>query len=235
MSPRRIEPSSVRAVILDMDGLMFDTERLCCSVWRQVGEEAGYSFSERVFLDCVGRNEQDSRRIVLDALGVDFPYDAMRQEVRVRMGLHMSELGPPEKPGLRELTGFLRERGIPTALATSSRRKSAMPMIERAGLGEYFSAYVFGDEVSRGKPDPEIFQKALDALNAACGGGIAPAECLVFEDSTAGLAAAASAGIPSVFVKDLLDPPADVMERVWLDCASLDRAVPLIEPLILRA
>lgn len=209
----------IHAAIFDMDGLLFDTERLCCEAWRTVSAAAGHEIPESVFLACVGRNNRDTRELVMQACGPDFPYDDFNRDAREWMLARMSEKGPPEKPGIRTLFDFLRARNIPLALATSTGEKSARWMIERAGLTGYFSAFAFGSEVERGKPAPDIFLLAASRL-----GGVSAEACVVFEDSPAGLKAAFEAGMAPVFVPDMVSVPADIRRLVRREIARLDEA-----------
>jgi len=131
----------------------------------------------------------------------------------------MTVNGPPEKPGIRPLFDWLTAAGIPIALATSTSEKSAMWMIERAGLSKYFSAYAFGSEVEKGKPEPDIFLLARNRL-----GEMIPEECAVFEDSPAGIRAASRAGMRPVFVMDMIRPEPEVLSLIWKEIETLDQA-----------
>lgn len=104
--------------------------------------------------------------------------------------------GIPVKEGLYELLDFLKKNKIKIALATSSSRAVANKYLELAGIDSYFNAKVFGDEVSKGKPDPEIFLKALAKLQLTCD------ESIVLEDSKNGINAALSAGIRPLWIPD---------------------------------
>lgn len=202
-----------------MDGLLFDTEALCAKSWRIVSEQSGYVVSDELFYSCVGRNNRDTRELVLASCGTQFPYEDFNQKTRKWMNDWMSANGPPEKPGIRILFDFLKSCSIPIALATSSSEHSARWMIERAGLTSYFDAFAFGSEVSMGKPAPDIFLLAKERL-----GNYEAEKCVVFEDSPAGLRAAASAGMKPVFIKDLIEPQSEVLSLVWKRIPSLENA-----------
>lgn len=206
----------LNAVIFDMDGLLFDTERLCCDAWRSVSTEAGYRMEDKLFISCVGRNNRDTREIVMQALGSEFPYEEFRIKAGALMMARMKENGPPEKPGIRALLDFLKSNDIPVALATSSSETSARWMIERAGLTPYFDAFAFGSEVEHGKPEPDIFLLARDRI-----GDVPAQSCAVFEDSPAGLKAASSAGMRPIFIRDMVDPDPEVLALVWKRIGTL--------------
>lgn len=209
----------IEAAIFDMDGLLFDTERLCCEAWRSVSSSGGWKMSDELFFSCVGRNKRDTREIVTAACGSDFPFDRFDALAREWMMERMRADGPPEKPGIRELFAYLDSRRVPIALATSTSEVSARQMIEWAGLTDRFSAWAFGSEVERGKPEPDIFLLAMRRLSARD-----PSRCVVFEDSPAGLTAALAAGMRAVFVKDLIEPDRDLLDRVWKCPATLAEA-----------
>lgn len=209
----------VHAAIFDMDGLLFDTERLCREAWQSVAREDGYEMDDSLFLSCVGRNNRDTRDFVMKALGDAFPYERFNVRAREWMRVRMEESGPPEKPGARRILEYFAGSGIPAALATSTSEKSARWMIERAGLTGFFSAWAFGSEIERGKPEPDIFLLANKRL-----GSFDPARCAVFEDSPAGLRAGTAAGMRTVFVPDLIAPSIELSPFVWKRIASLDEA-----------
>jgi beta-phosphoglucomutase-like phosphatase (HAD superfamily) len=233
---------SIKAVIFDMDGLMFDTERLCMWAWNQVAGELGREIPESTYMACVGTNNRDTRRIILDELGADFPYEEFYSRARVLMRQEMDRAGPPEKTGLRTLLEFLAKHRIPAAVATSSSRETALWMIDRAGLTGYFTAFAFGNEVTQGKPAPDIFLAALDRLNQARSAtagnpqnedtailpALLPAQCIVLEDSPAGLTGAAAAGMNPVFIKDIAEPSADVLALVKASPRNLAEVIELI-------
>ncbi len=209
----------IRAAIFDMDGLLFDTERLYCDAWRIFAPEAGYPVTDELVYSFIGRNHQDTREMVNTCFGPDFPYADFALKTRNWINQAMTENGPPEKPGVRVVLDFFRSRSIPVALATSTSEDTARWMIERAGLTPFFSAFAFGSEVSRGKPNPEIFRLALSRI-----GTIEPSACVVFEDSPAGLSAAHAAGMKGVFVKDLVEPDPSVLSRIWKRIDTLEAA-----------
>ncbi len=236
----------IKAVIFDMDGLMFDTERLCFTVWKRIAGETGRDIPEKTYMACIGKNNQDTRRIVLDELGADFPYEEFHARAKALMREEMEREGPPEKPGLRRLLGFLAEQKIPAAVATSSGRESALWMIGRAGLTGYFTAFVFGDEVEQGKPAPDIFLAALRRINEVRRGdglrgdglrgdglrgdrAFLPEQCMVLEDSPAGLIGAAAAGMQPVFIRDMAEPQTDVLSLVQASFQSLAEVISLIQ------
>ncbi|MDR2598062.1 MAG: HAD family phosphatase [Treponema sp.] len=209
------------AVIFDMDGLMLDTERLSIPLWSEAGIEFGYTITEEIVLRMVGISSKKTRELLFDEFGSDFPYDSICEEFRRLVKKKIEENGVPKKYGLDFLLDRLSSAKIPLAVATSTRRVTAVEMLRKADILDKFSAVVCGDDVANGKPAPDIFLLAAEKL------GVLPSDCAGFEDSPAGLKGLHSAGIRSIFIKDIIEPPQDVLATVWCRCNNLEEAVKL--------
>jgi HAD superfamily hydrolase (TIGR01509 family) len=209
------------AAIFDMDGLMFDTERLTIPFWTEAGINFGYNITFDVVLKMVGISSGKARLVLLDEYGADFPYDKIRDEFKLLVKKEFEKNGVPHKPGLVYLLDRLCAAKIPLAVATSTHRSTALDMLERAGVLDRFTAVTGGDEVVNGKPAPDIFLTAAEKL------GQPPSACAGFEDSPAGLRGLHAAGIRSIFIKDVIEPPREVLSTVWKICRDLSEAVDL--------
>jgi HAD superfamily hydrolase (TIGR01509 family) len=210
-----------RAVLFDMDGLMLDTERPVIGYWIQAGRVLGYEIPREIIYRTIGINDRNSRILFQSEYGPDFPYDDYRREAVRLIHEAAAKQGIPHRPGLLPLLDHLGGLKLPLAVATSTDRETAVWKLTRAGIQDRFAALACGDEVRRGKPAPDIFLLAAQRL------GKAPAECIGFEDSPAGLRSLHTAGIPSVFIKDILEPPEDVLAGVWQRYQRLDEAIEL--------
>ncbi|MDR1128118.1 MAG: HAD family phosphatase [Treponema sp.] len=217
-------PFKPRAAIFDMDGLMLDTERPVVAAWERAAREMGWRLTEEVLAGTIGVDEEATRKVMVDSYGQDFPYEAVREELGRVYVEDAEKNGIALRPGLLALFEHLDSLGVPMIVATSSSRDIALWKLEMAGIKDLFPLLVCGDEICRGKPAPDIFLKAAELLDKK------PGECLGFEDSPAGLRALDAAGIRSVFIKDTVEPPPEVLAAVWLRLNSLDEAVPLFKP-----
>ncbi|WP_010256144.1 HAD family hydrolase [Treponema primitia] len=218
------EPLIPRAVIFDMDGLMLDTERPAIVMWTKAAKELGWELPEEIGLKTIGRDEESTRQIIVDFCSPGFPYEKTRELMRDLIFNQGEKEGIPHRPGLLVLLNHLSRLKLPLGVATSTPREIARWKLEKAGILERFSVMACGDEVERGKPAPDIFLLAAKRLDQA------PQNCIGFEDSPAGLTALHAAGIPSVFVKDLVEPPEEVLRWVWRRCGDLAEAAELFGP-----
>jgi HAD superfamily hydrolase (TIGR01509 family) len=205
----------IRAVILDMDGLMLDTESVERDAFRRAAAEFGYGVPDDIYLQVVGRTGKDAQQIFHSFFGDNFPFDGIRTRWREYVEHHVSTCGVPFKKGLLELLTVVESRALPKAVATSTRRARALRLLEKSNLLSRFHTVVTADDVTRGKPDPEIFLTAAKRLN------VAPEECVVFEDSAAGIRAAHAARMMPILVPDLVMPGSDVCGLAHRICESL--------------
>jgi len=213
----------IKCVIFDMDGLMFDTERLYVRALEEyVAPKTGVTFPRENILKTLGCNHADFERMFPALFGTAIPFDACYAMIADWMTSEMEAHGVPVKPGLYALLDALRADGIKIALATGTSRPIALEYLRRTDTLRYFDAFAFGDQVTHGKPDPEIFRLACSAL------GGTPEETAVFEDSVNGLKAAHAGGFFSVCVPDLIDPVPRLDFKPDAVLPVLDDAIPLI-------
>ncbi|ODT66515.1 MAG: haloacid dehalogenase [Pelagibacterium sp. SCN 63-23] len=191
------------AAVFDMDGTLLDTEAVFRTIVFDVCSELGFEMTDDVHRSMVGSSHERTNRLLIEAYGVAFPYSLFDEKCRVIMR-ERSHAGVPVKPGAREFIAELRARGIPAAVATSSRNPHAAHHLSAAGLLDLFETVVTRDDVVNPKPHPEPYLMAAKRL------GIDPRHCLALEDSHAGVHAAHAAGMQTVMVPDLVDPDADI-------------------------
>jgi HAD superfamily hydrolase (TIGR01509 family) len=189
----------IRAVIFDMDGLIFDSERLARDAWRAALSAAGYELTDEVYLRAVGRTAAEACAAFVAAFGDGLPIAAVEVHKARRLQESLGE-APPLKPGVRRLLDTIEELGLPAAVASATAAPEVRRRLTAAGLEERFAVVVGGDEVSAGKPAPDLFLRAAELL------GVPPATCVVLEDAEAGIRAAAAAGMLPILVPDLAQP-----------------------------
>lgn len=212
---------AVQAVILDMDGLIFDSERAAREAWRAALLARGYALSDEVYLQAVGRTAAEARAVFVRALGHDLPVEAIEQDKARRLRTLLGE-APPLKPGLTAVLDEAERLGLPAAVASATAAPEVRRRLAAVGLERRFGVVVGGDEVRAGKPAPDLFLRAAELL------GVPPAACLVFEDAEAGIRAAAAAGMPAVMVPDLVQPSASCRALCAAVVDSLAAAVPVL-------
>lgn len=190
-----------KAVVFDMDGVIFDSERAVMQCWKEVASRHNIPDIEKAILACTGTTMVRTREIMLNLYGADFPYDEYASESSVIFHSRYDGGRLPVKPGVKELLSFLKEHGKKIALASSTRQQVVTDELRDAGIIGYFDRIICGDMVSRSKPAPDIFLKACEELN------VSPSDSYAIEDSYNGIRAAHAGGLHPIMVPDLL--PAD--------------------------
>jgi len=203
------------AVIFDADGTLFDTETLMYEVWVEIGRDMGLTMTIPEYLHYVGLNRKTVLDVMHERIGPDFDGAEFMVRCVARLSERIEEEGVPLKPGVREILALLQEKGIPVGLATSTHRVRTDRRLALCGLGKYFAAVVTGDEVSKGKPDPEIYRAVCQKL------GFSPENCLAVEDSKNGILSAYQAGLAVAMIPDMVPPTAELEDIAWKTFPSL--------------
>ena len=204
-----------KAVIFDMDGVLFDTESICLKAWKEVGRDFGLADIEKTAIGCIGLNVTDTRAFFQRKYGEDVDFAFYKQECSRHIRESIERDGLPLKPGVREILRFLEWKGCPVGLASSSSERNVREHIRRAGIDGYFQTVVGGDMVEHSKPLPDIYLLACGQL------GTAPEETVAVEDSPNGLRSAHAAGLRPVMVPDLIAPTPEIEALLWKRCADL--------------
>lgn len=205
----------IEGIIFDMDGTLFDTERLSFSIWKKVLKKYGYTITKEGYTSLMGRKYEDVNKILIKRYGENFPIKKIREEKDGNMIKQIQEKGAPLKHGAYELLDFLVENGYKLALATSSSIDRVDCLLEKVDIRDKFGVIICGDDVTNSKPDPEIFLKAAERIE------VDPKKCIVLEDSPVGLEAAYNGGIMSINIPDLKDPDDQINRLAYKICGSL--------------
>lgn len=223
MSERRTAGAwpAVRALVLDMDGLIFDSERAARDAWRAALGARGYELGDEVYLQAVGRTADEAGEVLVRAFGGGLPLAELQDDKDRRLRALLGEV-PPLKPGVRDVLDEAGRLGLPAAVASATAAPEVRRRLAAAGLERRFAAVAGGDEVRAGKPAPDLFLRAAELL------AVPPASCLVLEDAEAGIRAAAAAGMRAVMVPDLVQPSPACRALCAAVVDSLAAAVPVL-------
>ena len=195
-----------KAVIFDMDGVIFDTERVYLEIWQSVFEKYGYKMTKELYITVMGTGRKNVIKTFLENFGDDLPIEKMYEEKDNQLFYLIENQGIPLKKGVKELFSMLKEKNYKIALATSAKRDRVEKQIKDKWLKESFDAIVCGDDVEKGKPSPDIFLKAAKKID------VEPENCFVVEDSPAGIKAAFSGGMKGIHVEDLKAADEDIIK-----------------------
>lgn len=208
-----------KAVIFDMDGLMIDSERVTYNEYvKKLAQLGHHDFTEELYRNCLGKNKQGICQVFIDHYGQDFPMTEVWDDVHVWIDESLRQY-VPKKKGLVELLEYLKVNNYKTIVATSSGRARVDEILKNGNLTEYFDDSICGDEVTHGKPHPEIFLTACQKLD------VKPEEALVLEDSEAGILAAYDGHIDVICVPDMKYPEPQFVEKVTKIVDSLDEVI----------
>ncbi|EAD0598855.1 HAD family phosphatase [Listeria monocytogenes] len=203
----------LKAIVMDFDGIVIDTE----VVWYEIFKEwfktkQNYDLSIEEFLQCVGSNVDDLFRELNRTEQMDINRQDFEAETQATFIENSKSL--PAKEGVESFIRELKERGLKLALATSSQRPKPLYHLERLGLLGYFDAIITAEDVTRIKPEPDLFLEALRALD------VKPSETLIVEDSRNGLLAGNSAGVHVLVIPNEVTKHSDLTPN-YLERESL--------------
>lgn len=205
-----------KAFVFDMDGLIFDSERIVQRSWNISGQMLGLgNVGEHIYYT-LGLNRASRKKYYEENIREDFPFDEFSVLTRKTFFGIVENEGLPMKAGVKEILEYGKQNGTKLALATSSSRDYAMKCLRDAGIDTYFDGIVCGDMVTHSKPDPEIYLRACELV------GVEPKDAVAFEDAPAGIEAAYNAGMKVVMVPDLVQPTEKVESMLWKKWDTLE-------------
>ena len=214
--------SKVELVIFDMDGLIFDTEILSYNAWLKAAEEHSINHTMELHHKLLGKNSKTIRNILTEQLGDEIlANDYADAKAREYLAIINNEK-VNVKAGLHELLKYLKDNNIKRAVATSSRRDIAYKLLKGSNIFDEFNYVLCGDEVTNSKPDPEIF------LNVAKKFDIPSENCIVLEDSEAGILAAHRANMRGIVIPDMKDPNEETLNIAYKKLENLEQVINII-------
>jgi HAD superfamily hydrolase (TIGR01509 family) len=200
----------MRAVVFDMDGVIFDSERLVMECWKEIADRMNIADIEEAMRECLGVNKAQTKEIMLKRYGKDFPYDEFGREASAMFNERYGNGKLPMKKGVREILTYLKGKNFKIALASSTREMIVRQELADAGILDFFESVICGDMVEKSKPNPDIYLKACMEL------GVEPGEAYAIEDSYNGIRSAAAAGLKAVMVPDMSEPT-DEMKKLTVE------------------
>lgn len=205
----------MEAVVFDMDGLMFDSERIVQYSWTKAGMALVNRDLGKEIYHTLGFNKKKRREYFKKLLGEDFDFETFQVIASFYYYHYLRSNGIPIKKGLLELLNYLKENDFAIALATSSSYKNTIKHLKEVHIEQYFDVIITGDQVNKAKPDPEIYLKACAKLK------VEPQNAYALEDSYDGILAAYNAHMKPIFVPDLLKDSKPIDEYIITKCDSL--------------
>lgn len=213
----------MKAVVFDMDGLMFDTERVFVQAWDYAGEKMGIGKAGYMTIKTLGMNVESSRQVWIEEFGDRYNEEELRIYSKEFLNDYYSNNKVPVKKGLYVLLDYLKNNGYKLAVASSTNRREVEHHLKDAGIYDYFEAVICGDMVTKSKPEPEIYLKACEAI------GVEPKDALALEDSRNGLLSAHRAGMRVIMVPDLWEADEEVKSFLWKMCNDLEEVKEFLE------
>ena len=199
----------IKAIIFDMDGLMIDIERVTFECYQERLKDMNLTMDEEFYKTLLGKPIKGIYQRFYDVYGNDFPIENVIQDVHQLMAERFETEGVPVKKGLVELLHYLKDNNYKTIVATSSNRDRVDKILAQAKITEFFDDSICGDEVTKGKPNPEVFLKSCQKL------GVNVDEAIVLEDSEAGIQASYDANIKVICIPDMKYPEKQYEEKTF--------------------
>lgn len=187
-----------KGAIFDLDGVLVDTAKYHYLAWSTIAQKLGFEFTVKDNERLKGVSRARSLEILLEVGGITATEKEKAEFMDSKNATYVQMIEQMDESevlkGAKEYLLLLKEKGVKIALGSAS--KNAMTILNKLGINSLFDAIIDGNQVSHTKPDPEVFSKAAEAL------GLLPSDCVVFEDSAAGIEAAKNAGMSAIGIGD---------------------------------
>ena len=205
----------IKTIIFDMDGVLFDTEKVYDKAWRIILKERNVQDIDYVINGCRGLTAEDSKKFIDENFASQFTGEECINDLLDKFEELIKEHGVPIKKGVYELLSFLKENNYEIGLASSTQRQLVVSHLQQAEILDYFDEIITGDMVEKGKPDPEIYLKSCSKFNRR------PEDCIAVEDSINGVTAALRSGMKTIMVPDIVQPSREIEKDLYQKFNSL--------------
>ena len=195
--------NNLEAVVFDMDGLLLDTEIIALKTFVAACKEYDFEPDLQVYYQCIGSNSARTKGILIEGYGPNFPYSAISELWRKRFE-EETQKPIPVKPGVHRLLEYLQQKPVKKAVVTSTRHENALKKLQNTRILDFFEFVLGGDQITKGKPDPEMYLTACHKLN------VKPEKVLALEDSENGVRSALNAGLIVFQIPDMIKPSKEV-------------------------
>lgn len=213
----------MKAVIFDMDGVLFDTEKICMLAWDYAGEQLQIGKAGYMVMKTLGMNAQAAISILQNEFGKNFDAESFKKIGRDFSYNYFDTYGMPMKDGVRNILNYLKNRNYKIALASSTSTKSVMHHLNKTKIKDYFDVIVCGDMIEKSKPEPDIYLKAAQLLD------LQTSECYAVEDSKNGITSAYLAGCKVIMVPDLWQGDEETDKKLFAKESSLNDVIELFQ------
>ncbi len=216
----------INAILFDMDGVLIDTERLNLKYTIETAKDMGFDVSVEDALTQRSRAAEESEMFFKSRYGEDFDFYTMRDERRQRIRLHIDENGLELNDGVKEVFDHIDKRNLKKAVVTSSDLDMAMNYIRMLGIEDRFDRIVSASMVERGKPHPDVYLYAADAID------VHSEHCIAVEDSPNGVLSAYGAGCKVAMYPDLSEPDEEMRKMCSWVLDSMNDLIKIIDEMI---
>lgn len=197
----------IKAAIFDFDGLLVDTEVISLKIYQEILSEYGFGFSKEDYSKYYsGKTEVENIQRLINTYHLSMSYQTCLNKV-LEVEQKLIAQGVDLKSGVKPLLQYLKENDYKVALATSSTKERALSILKRHHIINYFDAFVFSEDVTSSKPDPEVFLKVCKKLD------VSTDEAIVLEDSENGIMASYHAHIPVICIPDMKKPAQEYLDK----------------------
>lgn len=214
----------IKLVIFDCDGVVIDSESLYLECALENCKINHFDIPIDVLKSVIGGTMVRHKQLIMDYMGSDFDFDGYMEKLRDIVTSRKKISPAPVKKGFFELMEYLKKHNICTALATSTEKERQLNNLRAVDIDEdYFDYMIFGNDIKKSKPDPEIYLKVVEHYN------IDKEDILVIEDSLNGVLSGINAGLKVIYIPDIVDIPKDVEELTYRKLNNLSEVIEVIE------